>query len=142
MFQQIVLGDHALWEDWWCLCLRSPPPLGLDENSFLYLIITLVCTFLARWIYTFDYICNVNHGSLFEYKSTLACAVVKSLNATSQAMNAIIEELEQIREAVLENCVAIDYLLLRRNHECEELKDSAASTCLIIHGSYSIKESK
>ncbi|KAF6104210.1 hypothetical protein HJG60_011217 [Phyllostomus discolor] len=48
--------------------------------------------------------------------------MVKALNATSQAISAISQELGQVREAVLENRAAIDYLLLRHNHGCEEFK--------------------
>ena len=46
----------------------------------------------------------------------------KALDATSQTISTISQELGQIREAVIENCVAIDYLLLRHNHGCEEFK--------------------
>ena len=44
------------------------------------------------------------------------------MDATSQAISAISQELGQIREVVLENRAAIDYLLLRHNHGCEEFK--------------------
>ena len=44
------------------------------------------------------------------------------MDATSQAISAISQELGQIREALLENRVAVDYLLLRQNHGCEEFK--------------------
>lgn len=42
-----------------------------------------------------------------------ACSVVKSLNATSQAIHAIWEALGPVREAALENRAAIDHLLLK-----------------------------
>ena len=48
--------------------------------------------------------------------------MAKALNATSQAISAISQELGQVREAVLENRAAIDHLLLRHNHGCEEFK--------------------
>ena len=55
--------------------------------------------------------------------------MVKALNATSETISAIIsQELGQVREAVLENHAARDYLLLRHHHGCEEFKDSAVST--------------
>ena len=54
--------------------------------------------------------------------SRLACSMVKALNATSQAISAISQELGQVREAVLENRAAIDCLLLRHNHGCEDFK--------------------
>ena len=54
--------------------------------------------------------------------SKLTCAVAKALNATSQAISAISQELGQVREAVLENRAAIDHLLLRHNHGCEQFK--------------------
>ena len=43
--------------------------------------------------------------------SRLACTMAKALNATSQAISAISQELGQIREVVLENRAAVDYLL-------------------------------
>ena len=50
--------------------------------------------------------------------------MVKALNATLQAISVpfISQELGQVRETVLENRAAIDYLLLRHNHGCEEFK--------------------
>lgn len=54
--------------------------------------------------------------------NSLACALVKGLNSTSQALDALNRELKQVREATLENRAAIDYLLLRHNHGCEEFK--------------------
>ena len=54
--------------------------------------------------------------------SRLACTMAKALNATSEAISAISQELGQVREAVLENHAAVDYLLLRHNHGCEEFK--------------------
>lgn len=53
----------------------------------------------------------------------IACALVKDINYTLQALSAIGTEMNQIREATLENRVAIDYLLLRHNHGCEEFKE-------------------
>ena len=54
--------------------------------------------------------------------SRLACTIATALNATSQAISAISQELGQVREAVLENSTAIDHLILRHNHGCEEFK--------------------
>ena len=54
--------------------------------------------------------------------SRLAWAMAKALNATSPAIRAIGQEPGQIREAALENRAAIDYLLLRHNHGCEQFK--------------------
>ena len=54
--------------------------------------------------------------------SRLACTMAKALNATFQAISAVSQELGQVREAVLENRAAIDHLLLRHNHGCEEFK--------------------
>ena len=50
--------------------------------------------------------------------------MVKALNATLQPISVpfISQELGQVRETVLENRAAIDYLLLRHNHGCEEFK--------------------
>ncbi|KAF6323388.1 hypothetical protein mRhiFer1_008366 [Rhinolophus ferrumequinum] len=51
--------------------------------------------------------------------SHIACSMAKALNATSQAIHAMGQELGQVREAVLENRAAIDYLLLKHNQGCE-----------------------
>ena len=48
--------------------------------------------------------------------------MAKALNATFQAISAVSQELGQVREAILENRAAIDHLLLRHNHGCEEFK--------------------
>lgn len=50
--------------------------------------------------------------------NSLACELVK----TSQALEALKQELKQVREATFENRAAIYYLLLRQNHGCEEFK--------------------
>ena len=42
--------------------------------------------------------------------SRLACTMAKALNATSHTISAVSQELGQVREAVLENHAAIDYL--------------------------------
>ena len=54
----------------------------------------------------------------------LVCAMAKALNATSRAISAISQELGQVlvRDAVLENCAAIEYLLVGHNLGCEEFK--------------------
>lgn len=54
--------------------------------------------------------------------NSLACTLAKSLNTTSHALDALNKELRQVREATLENRAAIDYLLLRHNHGCEEFR--------------------
>lgn len=54
--------------------------------------------------------------------SRTAFPMAKALNVTSQAIHAIGEELGQVREAVLENRITTDDLLLRSTHECEEFK--------------------
>ena len=54
--------------------------------------------------------------------SRLACTMVKALNAASQVISAISQELRQVREAVLGNRAAIDCLLLRHNHGHQDFK--------------------
>lgn len=54
--------------------------------------------------------------------SRLICAMIKALNATSQAISVIGQELGQVKEAVLEYGTTIDYLLLRHSDGCEEFK--------------------
>ena len=55
-------------------------------------------------------------------KTRLACAMAKALNAPSQAISAVSQELGQVREAVLGNRAAIDCLLLMHNHGRELFK--------------------
>ncbi|KAG8147217.1 hypothetical protein E2320_022711 [Naja naja] len=50
----------------------------------------------------------------------LACALAKSINVTSSAIATLGDEMGEIRKSVLQNCVAIDYILLRMGHGCEE----------------------
>lgn len=52
----------------------------------------------------------------------MACCLVKSLNATSQASHATGEELRQTKEAILEHRATTDYLLLRSNHRYKGFK--------------------
>ncbi|XP_059580914.1 syncytin-A-like [Alligator mississippiensis] len=54
--------------------------------------------------------------------NAVACVLAKGLNATSRALSALNAEQKQLRDAVLENRAAIDYLLLRHNLGCETLK--------------------
>lgn len=54
--------------------------------------------------------------------NSLACTLAKGLNSTSHALDVLNRELRQVREAIVENRAAIDYLLLRYNHGCEEFK--------------------
>ena len=54
--------------------------------------------------------------------SRFACTMVKALSATSEAISAISQEVGQVREVAVGNHTAIDYLLLRHNHGCEEFK--------------------
>lgn len=69
----------------------------------------------------------------------MACATAKALNTTSQAIHAMGQELGQVREAILENRPAIDYLLLKHKH-VKASKDYVVSTGLIIP-TYSNKRS-
>ncbi|XP_059570322.1 syncytin-B-like [Alligator mississippiensis] len=55
--------------------------------------------------------------------NALACVLAKGLNATSRALSALNAEQKQLRDAVLENRAAINYLLLRHNLGCETLKE-------------------
>ncbi|XP_060539652.1 uncharacterized protein LOC132710250 [Pantherophis guttatus] len=50
----------------------------------------------------------------------LACALAKSINETSSAIAALADEMGEIRQSLLQNRVAIDYMLLRMGHGCEE----------------------
>ncbi|XP_075450936.1 uncharacterized protein LOC142492127 [Ascaphus truei] len=52
----------------------------------------------------------------------LACAVAKGLNHTSQALEELMIDLQGARKAILENRAAIDYLLLKHEHGCQDFQ--------------------
>lgn len=51
----------------------------------------------------------------------LAYVLAKSINVTSVIITAMVDEMGEIRKSVLQNCVLIDYLLLRLGHGCMDL---------------------
>ncbi|XP_021108460.1 uncharacterized protein LOC110347717 [Heterocephalus glaber] len=53
----------------------------------------------------------------------LACKVVKGLNATSSALALINQELQEQRQAILDNRAAIDYLLLFHHQGYKKIKN-------------------
>ncbi|KYO39394.1 syncytin-1-like [Alligator mississippiensis] len=61
----------------------------------------------------------------------VACALAKGLDATSQALATRSTEMEELRGATLQNRAAIDYLLLRHNHGCEESVKHRPSTAFV-----------
>lgn len=62
----------------------------------------------------------------------LACSMVKAINATSSAIHGINQKLSQVREAVLENREAINYLLLQHTTIMRNLKECVVLTFLTI----------
>ncbi|KAF6109617.1 hypothetical protein HJG60_010870 [Phyllostomus discolor] len=99
---------HLTWVQW---DLSLTPNFITDLHLLALLYMSLTMLIMSAMVtYLNGDICR------------LACTVAKALNATSQAISAISQELGQVREAVLKNCAAVDYLLLRHNHGCEELK--------------------
>lgn len=60
-----------------------------------------------------------NHQQL----SRLACALAKNINYTSAALALLNQEQEELRDAILDNRAAIDYLLLLSHVGCEEVYD-------------------
>nr|ANU06189.1 env protein [Avian leukosis virus] len=52
----------------------------------------------------------------------LACWSVKQANLTSLILNAMLEETNSIRHAVLQNRAAIDFLLLAQGHGCQDVE--------------------
>ena len=52
----------------------------------------------------------------------LACWSVKQANLTTLVLNAMLEDTNSIRHAVLQNKAAIYFLLLAQGHECEDLE--------------------
>ena len=83
MFQQTVLGDNALWEDCWCLCLRSL--LTPDCDSDLYLFSP------AEYVTLTIFVISAMVTYLNVQISRLACAMTKAFNATSQAISVIVK---------------------------------------------------
>nr|WDE30412.1 env protein [Avian leukosis virus] len=52
----------------------------------------------------------------------LACWSVKQANLTSLVLNAMLEDMNSIRHAVLQNRAAIDFLLLAQGHGCQDVE--------------------
>nr|AVI57382.1 envelope protein [Avian leukosis virus] len=52
----------------------------------------------------------------------LACWSVKQANLTSLILNAMLEDMNSIRHAVLQNRAAIDFLLLAQGHGCQDVE--------------------
>lgn len=52
----------------------------------------------------------------------LACWSVKQANLTTLILNAMLEDTNSVRHAVLQNRAAIDFLLLAQGHGCEDLE--------------------
>ncbi|XP_039366958.1 uncharacterized protein LOC120388904 [Mauremys reevesii] len=50
----------------------------------------------------------------------LACTVAKALNLTSTVLALLTQEMGEVRRGVLQNRLAIDYLLLRHGHPCSD----------------------
>lgn len=52
----------------------------------------------------------------------LACWSVKQANLTSLVLNAMLEDMNSVRHAVLQNRAAIDFLLLAQGHGCQDVE--------------------
>eukprot|EP00076_Gallus_gallus_P008945 XP_004938710.1 endogenous retrovirus group PABLB member 1 Env polyprotein [Gallus gallus] len=52
----------------------------------------------------------------------LACWSAKQANTTTLVLNAMLEDLNSVRHALLQNRAAIDFLLLAQGHECEDVE--------------------
>jgi len=50
----------------------------------------------------------------------LGCWLAKQTNATSQALSSLLLDVDLVRHMTLQNCAAIDFLLLAQGHGCEE----------------------
>lgn len=88
--------------------------LGPDHNSELHL--SGLATYVALSLFVMSSMTVVLN---VEMKRT-ACSMTK---ATSQATHAIGEGLGLVTEVVLENRAAMNYLLPRSNHGCEEFEE-------------------
>ena len=51
----------------------------------------------------------------------LACLVAKEINIMSEMISELTQDMDSVRHAVLQNRVAIDFLLLAHDHGCEDL---------------------
>ncbi|KAM4722863.1 uncharacterized protein WCC33_009038 [Rhinophrynus dorsalis] len=52
----------------------------------------------------------------------LACAMAKAIYHTSIALEGLLANVKSLRGMTLQNRAAIDYLLLKHNHGCEEFE--------------------
>ncbi|XP_030418618.1 uncharacterized protein LOC115651630 [Gopherus evgoodei] len=52
----------------------------------------------------------------------LACWSIKQFNLTSEIITALLQDVDSIRHAVLQNRAAIDFLLLAQGHGCEDFE--------------------
>ncbi|NXW12075.1 ERB1 protein, partial [Fregetta grallaria] len=52
----------------------------------------------------------------------LACWSAKQMNLTSSMLTELLQDMDSLRHAVLQNRAAIDFLLLAHGHGCEEFK--------------------
>ena len=52
----------------------------------------------------------------------LACWTIKQSSETSLILNALSEDMNSMRPAILQNCAAIDFLLLAQGHGCQDFE--------------------
>ncbi|KAG8147221.1 hypothetical protein E2320_022721 [Naja naja] len=84
-----------------------------DCNDEVEVLSKVEAGFLGIFTWGATYYNNLQLGHL-------ACALAKSINVTSSAIAALADEMGEIRKSVLQNRVAIDYVLLRMGHGCKE----------------------
>lgn len=66
----------------------------------------------------------------------LACAMVKNINSTSKALSLLNDEQQVLRQGILDNRAAIDYLLLLHHKKCNQVKNMCCFN--LTDNSYSI----
>ncbi|XP_044131955.1 uncharacterized protein LOC122925667 [Bufo gargarizans] len=101
---------------------RVPRSLGealpSDCDSAVHLFSEAEYVSLAVSLVGVPGLATANHRQL----SKIACALAKGLNHTSSALYELLIDLQGTRQAVLQNRLTIDYLLLKHNMGCDSFE--------------------
>lgn len=73
-------------------------------------------------IFTSIFAPGVSAAAALSQIEKLACWSAKQANTTTLVLNAMLEDLNSVRHALLQNRAAIDFLLLAEGHGCEDVK--------------------
>lgn len=73
-------------------------------------------------IFTSIFAPGVSAAAALSQIEKLACWSAKQANTTTLVLNAMLEDLNSVRHALLQNRAAIDFLLLAEGHGCEDVE--------------------